>query len=212
MLQEYKKYLKGKYNYNASTSIAIGLAIWVIGGFIGFVYEVIFYWANTGFRTIYWRGGTFGPWIEIYCITALLIYKCLHSLRRQPWFVFLLSAVVCSLVQLIVGLGLYYFFDGARAWNYNLEILNYGSIGGFICLRSILEFGILGLLIIYVIAPLVIRMANHMSGGGFVALWFILGIICIADIAYNDLVCVILPGFTGAKEIYKELGFNYVQY
>ena len=208
----YRDYLRGRFIFGAGTSIAIGLAIWVIGGVIGFVYEVIFYWANSGFQTIYWRGSTFGPWIEMYCIMSVLMYLSLHCLRRQPWFVFLFSAVGCSLIQLLTGLGLYYFFDGARAWNYNLEILNYGNFAGFWCLRSALEFGILGLLVIYVIAPLVIKMADSMSTGGFVALWFILGIICIVDIAYNDIVCTFLPGFSGAKEFYKALGFRYMQY
>ena len=212
MIEDYKDYLRGNFAFKGSTRFAIGMAVWVIGGVIGFIYEVIFYLANSGFKTFFWRGGTFGPWIEVYCIAAWLIYLCLYKLRRQPWFVFLLSAVVCSLIQLIVGLGLYYFFDGARAWNYNLEILNFWNFGGFICLRSVLEFGILGLLVIYVIAPLLYRMADRMNRGSFVALWVILGLICIADIAYNDVVCVLLPGLASATDIYKMIGLRYMQY
>lgn len=211
-MQDYKYYLRYEYDFAPSTRLGLGLAIWVLGGFLGFVYEIIFYWANSGFKTFYWRGGTFGPWLEVYSIAALFIYLLLYRLRRQPWFVILISAAGCSVIQLLVGLGLYYFFGGARAWNYNLEILNYGNIGGFICLRSVIEFAVLGILVIYVIAPLVYTMAYRMRRSSFSTLWIIIGFVCILDMLYNDVACSILPSLISAPDLYQGFGLRYMRF
>ena len=209
-MENYRYYLREKYDFYRSTWLGIGLAVFVLGGVIRFVYEFIFYWANSGFTTLYFRGGTFGPWIDTHCIAALLFFVVLYRLRRQPWFVFLISAVGGGLVQLGIGLLLYNLCGGLRVWNYNLEILNYGSIGGFVCLRSVLEFGILGLLVIYAIAPLIFHMACSVYNSTFLAVWLTIGLICVADIVYNDVICALIPGLTGAVQVYQDLGFHYL--
>lgn len=212
MGEDYKYYLHERYDFDAGTWVGIGLAVWVIGGILGFIYEVLFYWANSQFQTFYWRGAAFGPWLDSWCIASLLLFVVLYRLRRQPWFVIILSAVGCSAIQLLIGLGLYYGLNGTRAWNYNLEILNFGNIGGFVCLRTLVEFAVLGTLVIYVIVPLIFHMACCIRRNTFVTIWFIIGFICVADILYNDVVCVLLPGFTGAQAIYSSIGFRYLSF
>ena len=209
---DYKYFLREEYDFTGSTRVAIGFAVWVLGGFLGFLYEIVFYWANSGFKTFYWRGGTFGPWIEVYSIAALFIYLLLYRIRRQPWFVMLISAVGCSFIQLGVGLILYYLFGGIRAWNYNLEILNYGNLGGFICLRSVIEFAVFGLLVMYVIVPLMYTMAYHVSKGAFNRLLIILGLICVLDMLYNDVACSIIPSLPSATHVYQGLGLRFMRY
>ena len=212
MIEDYKYYLHEKYNFDKSSWFAIGLAVWVIGGVLGFIYEIVFYYANSDFHFFFWRGSTFGPWLDVYCIASLLIFVILYHLRRHPLLVFLISAIGCSAIQLLIGLALYHFCSGLRLWNYNLEILNFGSIGGFICARSALVFGILGLLILYVFAPLVFRMGCYVRRNTFVAVWIVIGLICVADILYNDVACVFLPGLIGAKDLYQALGLKYLTY
>lgn len=211
-MEDYRYYLRERYDFYKSTWIGIGLAVFVLGGVLRFVYELIFYWANSGFDMVFFRGGTFGPWIDTHCIAALLMFVILYRLRRQPWFVFLFSAIGGGLVQLGIGLALYYLCGGIRPWNYNLEILNYGSLGGFVCLRSALEFGVLGLLVIYVIAPFIFHMACSVYNSTFLAVWLTIGLICVADIVYNDIVCVMVPGLIGATDVYKDLGFRFLSY
>ena len=212
MAEDYKYYLHEKYDFDAGTWVGIGLAVWVIGGVLGFLYEVIFYWANTQFHTLYWRGGTFGPWIDSYCIASLLLFIALYKLRRQPWFVVLFSAIGCTAIQFLIGLGLYYGFNGTRAWNCNLEILNFGSIGGFICVRTFVVYAVLGALIIYVIVPLIFHMACCIRRNTFVIIWFIIGFICVADIVYNDVICLLIPGLMSASDVYSQIGFRYMSF
>ena len=212
MAEDYRYYLHERYDFDKGTWFGIGLAVWVIGGILGFIYEVLFFWANSDFNILYWRGGTFGPWLDSYCIASLLIFIIFYRLRRHPVLVILLSAICCTAVQLLAGLGLYYGLDGTRAWNCNLEILNFGSFGGFICVRTFVEFAILSALVIYVIAPLIFHMACGVRRNTFVAVWFIIGFICVADILYNDVICILMPGFTSAQDIYSSLGFRYIKY
>ena len=209
MLNDYKYYLNETYDFEKSTWVGIGLAIWTIGGVLGFLYETIFYWANSGFQTFYWTSSTFGPWMGTYSIASLLIFLILYCYRKKPWVVILVSAVGCSLIQLLAGLCMYYFFDGKRIWNYNLESLNYGNLGGFICLRSVIVYAILSIFIMYIFVPILFEMACKMQYSSFVKLWFIIGFICLADIAYNDIITAMVPGLPTAEGAYSRIGFNF---
>ena len=51
-----------------------------------------------------------------------------------------------------------------RLWDYNVEIWNWGNIGGYICARSILFFGASGLFLIYFLVPKVKKMREKIVG------------------------------------------------
>ena len=86
------------------------------------------------------QGGNFLPWINIYAIGAILIILMCSRFKEKPWVVFLLSTLISGVVEFVAGWLVYTLFDGARYWDYNTEILNFGNIGGFVCLRSVLFF------------------------------------------------------------------------
>ena len=69
-----KNYINKDYKFDKSTMLGIFCLIIVITGVCGWLYEVIFYFFNSGMTTIYWRGGNFLPWINIYAIGAILVY------------------------------------------------------------------------------------------------------------------------------------------
>ena len=104
---------------------------------------------------------------------------------------------------------MYTFFGGVRYWNYNTEILNFGNIGGFICLRSILFFGISSLLLIYVIVPVVFLIATKMSKKNFLILSFTIFLIFFIDEFYNLIISRVFD-LPRASDIYKHLGLKYV--
>ena len=58
-----------------------------------------------------------------------------------------------GIVELIAGWLVYTLGDGARYWDYNDQPWNFGNIGGFVCLRSVLVFGFSALLLMYLIVP-----------------------------------------------------------
>ncbi len=134
--------------------------IFVIGGIFGFVYEELFYRIDLDMWTK--RGTTYGPWIPIYAYGAILIILVCHKLKKQPILVFLASTIVCGVLEFLTGLVLDKIFS-LRLWDYNTEIWNFGNIGGYVCLRSVLFFGLSGLFLQYAILPIIKKIMSYIK-------------------------------------------------
>ena len=207
----FKKYISNEYKFDKITIFGIIALIVVISGVFGFIYEFIFYYFNGGMKEFYMQGGNFLPWINIYAIGAILICLFTFRIRKNPLLVFLLSTIICGLLEYISGWAIYTFFDGTRFWDYNVEILNLGNIGGFICLRSVLFFGISSLLLIYLIVPFCIFLSQLMNKKTFLILSISLFTIVMLDELYN-LVIARVFNLPRASEIYKSIGIHYVKF
>lgn len=138
--------------------------VFVIGGIFGFLYEELFYLIDLGYLVK--RGTTFGPWIPIYGFGAVLIVLTANRLRRKPIAVFVVSALVCGGLEYLTGFVLLH-AGGVRLWDYNTEIWNWGNIGGFICARSVLVFGISALFLLYAVFPLILHMQKKCGRATF---------------------------------------------
>ena len=180
--------------------VGIFCLVTVAAGVIGWIYETIFYFFNDGFKWS-WQGGNFLPWINIYAIGALLIIATTYKLRSRPWLVFLVGTLVTGLTELVGGWLVYTIGNGTRFWDYNVEILNFGNIGGFICLRSILCFGVSSLLLMYVVLPFFEWMARNMSRRAFLTLAVSLFALVMLDEFYNILASYFLS-LPSARQIY----------
>ena len=124
--------------------------IMIVGGITGFIYEEIFYYFDLG--ELVKRGSTFGPWIPIYAFGSIFITVLTYKYKDKPLIVFLLSLIITGVLEYLTGMFFYEIFN-TRLWDYNTEILNFGNINGYICLRSVLLFGFAGLFLIYFIIP-----------------------------------------------------------
>lgn len=210
MKEMYSKYLKEDHSFDKMTLLGILCLIIVIAGTFGFFYEVIFYFFDGGMKQLYWRGGNFLPWINIYATGAMIVYFLTYKYREKPLKVFLISTVACGLLEYISGLGIYLLLDGTRYWDYNVEILNFGNIGGFICFRSVLFFGLSSLFLIYAVVPLCFYLAKHMNKKTFLTMSFTLCSITLIDEFYN-LIFTKLFGLPKSTTLYKKLGIHYVK-
>ncbi len=150
--------------------IGIFFLIVVISGIFGWLYEVIFYFFNNGMNGFYMQGGNFLPWINIYAIGAILILLTTYQFRKNPFLVFLISTIVTGLLELISGWLIFTIGNGTRYWDYNVEILNFGNIGGFVCLRSVLFFGLSALILMYLVLPFCIFLAKKLKKKTFLIL------------------------------------------
>ena len=211
MKEKYKQYINQDHSFDKATMLGIFCLIIVIAGIFGFVYEFIFYYFNSGMTEFYWRGGNFLPWINIYAIGAVLIYILTYRKRKNPLFVFLVSMISTGILEYIAGWGMLHFGNGFRCWDYNNEILNFGNINGFVCLRSVLIFGISSLLLIYVIVPFCFSLAKKMNRKKFLILSYSLCAIFLFDEFYN-LIFARLLSLPRASDIYKSLGFSYMNF
>ena len=211
-MREYlKNYINKEYKFDKLTLIAVVCLIIVISGIFGFVYEFIFYFFNSGCKYFYYQGGNFLPWINIYATGSLMIFFITYRRRKNPLKVFLLSMVICGVLEYIAGWGLYHFSNGFRCWDYNTEILNFGNVGGYICLRSVLFFGLSSLLLIYGIVPFCFVIAKKMNKRAFLVVSITLCSIIMADELYNLSIAKILD-LPRASDIYKQMGVNYMQF
>lgn len=211
MKEKLKKYINTDYKFDKLEMTGIICLIIVISGIFGFLYEFIFYYFNGGMKEFYWRGGNFLPWINIYATGSIMIYIFTYRYRKNPFKVFLISFISTGILEYFSGLGMYIFGDGIRCWDYNQEILNFGNIDGFVCLRSVLFFGISSLLLIYVIVPLCYYLARHMNRKIFLTISITLCSIIMIDELYN-LIFARVFSLPRASTIYKKLGFKYVYF
>lgn len=146
----------------------------------------------------------FWPWIEIYGIGSLLIYLLCHRYKRSPLKVFLIAGLSCGLLEYLAGKGMYIIFDGRRGWNYNTEILNFGNIEGFVCLRSVLVFAFSGLMLIYIIYPLLIFLSTRIKKKVFNIITFTLAFLFLMDVLYNDIIVSIFHTYS-SLDFYKNI-------
>lgn len=206
---KYKDYLEKNHSFDKKTMLGIFCMIIVIGGVFGFLYEYLFYFFNGGMKEFYYRGGNFLPWINIYATGSVMIYILTYKYRKNPLKVFLISVISTGLLEYFSGLGIYIIGDGLRYWNYNTEILNFGNINGFVCLRSVMFFGLSALLLMYVIVPFCFHVANKSNKKVFLIVTITICSIFLADEFYN-LIFTRIFNLPNAIKIYKSIGIHYM--
>ena len=145
--------LKEETGWDTAQLINLLILIMVSSGVFGFVYELLFYKIDTGKWTK--RGSTFGPWIPIYVFGGAAYTFLVYPFKDKPLVVFLLCVIVSGIMEYATGWVLYEAFR-MRLWDYNVEKWNFGNIKGYICLRSVLFFGLSGLLLVYMMIPVLI--------------------------------------------------------
>ncbi len=210
MKKMYSEYLNKEHSFDKVTMLGIFSLIIVIAGVFGFLYEFVFYYFNGGMQQWYYRGGNFLPWINIYATGSILIYLLTYKKRKNPFKVFIISVIATGILEYFSGLGMY-LITGNRCWDYNSEILNFGNIGGFVCLRSVLFFGLSSLILIYLIVPFCFFLAHHTNKKIFLTISFTLCSIILIDEFYN-LLFARLFHLPRASTIYKKLGVHYVKF
>ena len=211
MKEKYKSYLDNDHSFDRTMLIGIFALVVVIAGCFGWLYEFIFYFFNGGMKQFYWRGGNFLPWINIYATGSLMIYFLTYKYRKKPLKVFLISLISTGILEYFSGLGMYIIGNGLRCWDYNSEILNFGNIHGFVCLRSVTFFALSGLLLVYVIVPFCFYLANKMNRKTFLIMSYGLCFIILIDEFYNLLFARLL-NLPRASTIYKKIGIKYVSF
>ena len=191
-------------NDSLKMKIAFLLGLFCISSVYGFIYETLFYYLNDGM----WlrRGTCFGPFIQIYGWGGLLIYLVCRNMQKHPIRVTLLSGGMCGLLEYIVGWLIYETMDGLRPWDYNTEIWNWGNINGFVCFRSVAVFALSGIMLIYVVVPLLKWLRNKIGDKAFFWIMMIPGAICMIDTFYNDIICKFFP-FENAMTFWDKRGW-----
>ena len=154
----------------------------VLGAMIGWVYEMLFYRIDQGH---FIRRGQGGPWLPIYGAGALGLVLVTYKRKIHPALIFLITVAGSFVIEFGTGWVLYHCFDGLRLWDYNKEIWNWGNIGGYVCFRSVLIFGILGVLYTKWAVPGFFHMTEKMGRKKLLAIAIPIAVIFLGDILFS---------------------------
>jgi uncharacterized membrane protein len=185
MKKVFNDYMNNKLKLEKYQIVGILGLIVVFSGIFGWVYEFIFYFFDSGMKRFTYQGGNFLPWINIYATGAILIILTTRKIKKKPLLVFLISVLVTGLLEYISGFLIYHLCDGLRLWDYNIEILNFGNIDGFVCLRSVLFFGVSSFLLMYAMLPFCIFLSKKMKKKSFLIVSISLFSVVMFDELYN---------------------------
>lgn len=150
--------------------------IFFIYSVIGFIIEITSCFIFTKKFTMS-RGYLLGPYIPVFGFGALLMVSFLGKYRDDVITLFVLSAVLCSVVEYFVSLLMEIVFK-LRWWDYSKDKFN---INGRICLRNGLLFGIGGVLIVRYFHPILMNSLNYFSETTIIIIGWILASIMIID-------------------------------
>lgn len=203
----YEKYLNGDLKLLTYQKVGILLLVIVLSGFIGWVWEFLLQEVSGGFQHLYVNGGNLLPWTNIYAYGAVAILIVAYKIRRYPWAVFVVSALVTGVVEYIGGWWAYTFYDGARYWDYNLSWWGVGNINGFICPASVITFGLGALAFMYLLLPFCIYLSIRMTRRMFLTLAWVLFIVVMADDVTN--LTLKNLGLPTAMNLYESWGWWY---
>ena len=123
----------------------------IIYSFIGWLMEVICKLFE--YKRFINRGFLIGPICPIYGFGVLFIILLIGHDKSDILAVFLKAILICSVLEYLTSYFMEKLFK-ARWWDYSDKLFN---INGRICLQTMLPFGILGTLVIYIIHPLIVK-------------------------------------------------------
>lgn len=139
----------GHINYMRRYSPISLILIFFVFCFTGWVWEVSLHLVADG--TFVNRGMLHGPWIPIYGAGSLLILTLLYRLRKKPILEFTAIVILAGIIEYMTSYYTEELFSGKKWWDYQGYFLN---LDGRICAEGLLTFGIGGMILVYLIAPM----------------------------------------------------------
>lgn len=155
------------------------ILLFFLVSFLGWIWEVCLYLVKEG--KFVNRGILTGPWLPIYGMGALFLYFLLKRWKKRPVAVFLISMIVCSVLEYASGCLLEKMW-GVKWWDYSDMPLN---LNGHICILSSIMFGVGGMILIYFLMPLYKKIYQKSSAKARTTIGLLLLLIFIIDAAYS---------------------------
>lgn len=122
-------------------------AYFVIYAFLGWVCEDLY--CGIPKKKFINRGFLYGPYCPIYGVGALLVLYPLLFVKQYPVLVFILGVIITSTLEYITSWVMEVLFK-TRWWDYSEHFLN---INGRVCLLNSTLFGIMSIVVVYIIHP-----------------------------------------------------------
>jgi len=170
--------------------------LFMMYSFAGWLMETS--WVSYSNKKIVDRGFLIGPYCPIYGFGAILIVLLLNRFSFNPVVLFLATMIVCGALEYFTSWYMEKVFK-ARWWDYSDRKIN---INGRICLRNLIAFGVMGLVVIYFINPHFEKWIGYLNEEYLRGLFFILWTIFIIDFVLST---IVVYGFrTITEKVNKE--------
>ena len=157
------------------------MIIFLIGSFVGYLYEIIFYYIDENHFIN--RGFLYGPYLPVYGFGAIIMLLTIKRFKKNPLVIFILAMLLTGITEYVAGFLVYQVYH-EMWWDYTGLLLN---INGYVCLRSVLTFAIGALLLFYLIDPFVESKVMNIKDKNKKIIFWLLVAIFVIDIVFTML-------------------------
>ena len=180
--EEERRKLVQSLNYMRYYSLWSLIVIFLSMSMFGWLWEVGMHLVSYG--EFVNRGALHGPWLPIYGTGAVLILTVLNRFRKNPALEFGAAIVLCGFLEYMTSLVMEIVTGGTKWWDYSGYFLN---LNGRICAEGLLVFGIGGLAIVYIIAPVIDDLMGRLNERKVMTVCTVLLVLFLADAVYSQI-------------------------
>ncbi len=156
-------------------NIEVVFILFWLYSFLGWIMETVF--VSIKSKKIINRGFLIGPYCPIYGTGGVLLLA-LAPYQNDPLIVFLLSIIICSIVEYLTSYVLEQIYK-IRWWDYSNRFLN---LNGRICFFNSICFGLLGMLVVIFLNPFFLSLIQKLNPFYLNIFIILLFLITITDI------------------------------
>lgn len=127
------------------------------------------------------RGFLIGPYCPIYGVGSVILSAALTRYADSPVLVFLMAVLICGTLEYATSYVMEKLFH-ARWWDYSQRRFN---INGRVCANTLIPFGLLGLVMIYLIKPFLFDLFAQIPPRWLDTLCIVLTAGLLADVAVS---------------------------
>ena len=145
------------------------------------------------------RGFLVGPICPIYGWGCIAIILLLSKYKSSPIVLFLMAIIICSILEYFTSYFMEKLFH-VRWWDYTRRKYN---INGRICAETMIPFGLLGCLVVYIVNPIFTGLLNKIPVNTLNILAIIIFTIYVID---NIVSLSVMFGFKGTLKTVEKDG------
>lgn len=179
--EENRRMLVQSLNYMRHYTVWSLIAVFLTMSFVGWMWEVSLHLITQG--EFVNRGALHGPWLPIYGTGSVLMLTVLYRFRRKPVLEFISTVVLCGFLEYMTSWVMEIVTGGTKWWDYSGYFLN---LNGRICAEGLLVFGVGGLAIVYLIAPIIDEILSRLNEKKVAATCAVLMIAFAGDAVYSQ--------------------------
>ena len=171
--------------------------LFIIYSFIGWSIEVVGKLIEK--HKLINRGFLVGPICPIYGWGCIAIILLLSKYKSSPIVLFLMAIIICSILEYFTSYFMEKLFH-VRWWDYTRRKYN---INGRICAETMIPFGLLGCLVVYIVNPIFTGLLNKIPVNTLNILAIIIFTIYVID---NIVSLSVMFGFKGTLKTVEKDG------